>query len=333
LSLAPKAEAAQIEGPPAPKPHVVANNNVTHIERRCKQVEPDQGAETEPLIITPTAWVCKSESLIPPRGFIYGGHYVRSYLSQTVAAYGVGKSSLTIAEAIVIATGRPLLCIEPKETCPVWVFNGEDPLEELERKIWAVIKHFGLDPRMLAGRLFYDSGRLLKMKIARRLRGDAVVDVATKDAITRAIKENGIGVMIVDPFVTTHRVKENDNDEMELVAEAWADVANDTNASIEIVHHARKTNGAEITMEDARGASSVCAKARSGRLLNRMQPSEGSAAGVNSLEFFSAGYGKTSLRPPNAGVEWYRFRSVLLANGDNVGVVTPTEPARKHRRG
>ena len=38
------------------------------------------------------------------------------------------------------------------------------------------------------------------------------------EAVIAAIKDNEIGLMIVDPFVASHRVIENDNPAIELVA-------------------------------------------------------------------------------------------------------------------
>ena len=56
---------------------------------------------------TPFSWV--DPALIPPRPGLYGRHYLRKQVSVTVAPGGLGKSSLTIVEAVAMASGRPLL--------------------------------------------------------------------------------------------------------------------------------------------------------------------------------------------------------------------------------
>src|SRR4051794_40314849 len=48
---------------------------------------------------------------IPLRKWIYGRHYIRRFVSTTVAPGGVGKSSLGIVEALAIVSGRDLLGI------------------------------------------------------------------------------------------------------------------------------------------------------------------------------------------------------------------------------
>ena len=46
---------------------------------------------------------------LPTRRFMLGRHYIRKFVSGTFSAGGLGKSSLTLVEAISIATGRDLL--------------------------------------------------------------------------------------------------------------------------------------------------------------------------------------------------------------------------------
>jgi len=46
---------------------------------------------------------------LPRRQWIYGRTYIRGYVSLTASAGGIGKTSLTMVEAVAIATGRKLL--------------------------------------------------------------------------------------------------------------------------------------------------------------------------------------------------------------------------------
>jgi hypothetical protein len=61
-------------------------------------------APAAPLIeATPFEWT--DPALIPPRKWIYGNHYIRQFITETIAPGGYGKSSLAITEGIAIATG------------------------------------------------------------------------------------------------------------------------------------------------------------------------------------------------------------------------------------
>ena len=55
--------------------------------------DPGSGDERVPIKATPFRW--RDPKTIPPREWVYGWHYVRRFLSTTVAPGGVGKSSLT----------------------------------------------------------------------------------------------------------------------------------------------------------------------------------------------------------------------------------------------
>jgi hypothetical protein len=269
---------------------------------------------------TPFHWV--DPASIPPRRWIYGRHYIRQFLSETVAPGAYGKSTLAITEALAIVTGRPLLGAAPDEQVNVWYWNGEDPEEELQRRVAAACLHYAIEPSELEG-LFVDSGRKQKIILAEMTRQGAKIAQPVVDQVVRTIQENKIGVLIVDPFVASHRVTENDNPAIELVASTWAEIADVTGCAIELVHHSRKTGGAEITVEDGRGGSALLAKARSARVLNGMSEEEAARAGVDKRRvFFRVENGKANLAPAADQAAWHQLVSVDLANGDSVAAVT-----------
>jgi hypothetical protein len=274
------------------------------------------------VMATPFKWV--EPASIPRRQWLYGHHHVRKFISETVAPGGFGKSTLALTEALAIVSGRPLLGITPDERAIVWIWNGEDPAEELQRRIIAACLHYNIDPTDIEGRLFVDTGRETKIIIAEQTRTGAIVARPVVDAVIATIKANSIGLMTVDPFVASHRVVENDNPAIEIVAATWAEIADVTGCAIELVHHARKTGGAEITVDDGRGGSALLAKVRSARTLNGMTEEEATKAGVeNRRAYFRVQNGKANLTAAAGNADWYRFVSVELGNGDSIGVVAP----------
>ena len=279
--------------------------------------------DSKPVKFTPTPFKWRDPATMPRRRWIYGRHYIRQFITASIAAGGVGKSSLEIAELLSIVTGRPLLGVTPDERMNVWYWNGEDPAEELERRIVAACLHYEIDPSELEGRLFVDTGREAKIIIAEQTRNGAKIARPIVDAVIVTIKENQIGLMTIDPFVASHRITENDNGAIEVVASAWAEIADVTGCAIELVHHARKTGGADVTTEDGRGASALLAKVRSGRALNQMSKDEAAKAGVEGRRgYFRVENDKANMAPPAEHADWYRLVSVALPNGDNVGVAT-----------
>jgi RecA-family ATPase len=74
-------------------------------------------------------------------------------LTCTIAPGGLGKTSLVIGEALAMTSQRPLLGLTPTERARVWLWNGEDPADELQRRIVAAMIHHGLTPEDVAGHL------------------------------------------------------------------------------------------------------------------------------------------------------------------------------------
>lgn len=278
----------------------------------------EERAPTPSDLIRATPYAFPDPAAIPPRAWLYARHYIRKFVSATVAPSGVGKSSLIIAEALVMASGKPLLGIAPQGQFRVWLWNGEDPRDELERRIAACMLHYGLTREDVGDRLFVDTGREIEIVMAVEGRDGAVISAPVADAVTRTIAENRIDVMQVDPFVSSHRISENDNGAIDMVSKRWARIADHTNCAIELVHHVRKLNGAEITVEDSRGAVSLIATSRSARALTRMTAVEGQKLGLDEVRhrLFRFGDGKNNLAPPSGeDTRWLELRSVGLGNG------------------
>lgn len=285
-----------------------------------------------PKTISATPFVLRDPTAIPPRHWIYGRHLVRQFLSTTVAPGGVGKSSLVITEALAMATGRNLLGQWCAPGLRVWLWNGEDPVDEMERRIAATALHYDIRPGDLAGRLFVDSGREMEIVLATQGRDGTTIAEPVVEAMIETIRTNRIDVVVIDPFVSSHRVTENDNNAIDRVAKTWGRIANVTNCAVQLVHHVRKTNGAEISVEDGRGAVALLAAARSARVLNVMSEDEATKANVeNRRLYFRVTDGKGNMSPPADKSDWHRMESVPLGNGhlgadgDSIGVVTTWE--------
>ena len=67
-----------------------------------------------PRVIAPRGFAWRDPKTIPPRAFIMGPHFIRRYVSATIAPGGLGKSALLTAEALALVTGRALLGVAPR---------------------------------------------------------------------------------------------------------------------------------------------------------------------------------------------------------------------------
>lgn len=280
--------------------------------------------------ITARPFEWRDPSTIEMRRWLYDWHYIRQFVAATIAPGGVGKSTLVAVEALAMATGRDLLGREPVERCRVWLWQGEDPVDEMQRRITAAMIHFRIDPTEVEGWLFLNSGRDDPICIAVQERDGVKVAGPVVDAMIATIRANSIDVVIIDPFVASHQVGENDNGAVDRVTKTWARIADKTNTAIELVHHSRKTGGAETTVEDGRGASALLATVRSARVLNVMSKEEADRAGVdNAFAYVRIDKGKSNLAPRVDQARWLHMATVPLGNGplgtegDKVGVFEP----------
>ena len=304
---------------PAFRPANTGRSRVNGAASGAERFEDVQGpsAPAEPPFEIPSRpFVWRDPKTFPRRDWIYGKHLVRKFISCTVAPGGVGKSSLSLVEAVAMCTGRPLLGISVREPLRVWVINLEDPLEEIERRVTAILLHFDIDPAELGDRLHLTSGRDTKVIVASTTKAGTVIAQPVVDAFKAKIRRERIDVTIVDPLVKAHRVPENDNTAIDMVCTEFAGIADECDCAFDLIHHVRKTNGAEVTVEDGRGAVALLSASRSARALNRMTQEEAERAGVvDPRFFFRTDNGKANLAPPDK-TQWFQLRDVPLGNGD-----------------
>ncbi len=299
---------------------------------------PSPTTKKQPFIITAKPFVLRDAAQTKPRRWLYGKHYIRKFLSTTAAPGGLGKSSLTLVEAVAMATGKDLLGVLPTrgKQFRVLYWNGEDPLDEIERRVIAICQQYKITMDDLGGRLFLLSGRDTPLCVAQAERNGFEIVTQVIEGLERFILENQIDIAIFDPLIALHKVPENDNTANKAVCDQLASIADKANCSIELVDHMRKGASGERgerTADDLRGAGAKVDAYRVVRVLNRMTKEDALKAGVeNHRRYFRADdEAKGNLAPPAARATWYHLASVNLDNGDedndadDVGVVTPWE--------
>ena len=286
--------------------------------------EPPAPKNKPAFVATPFEWINPVD--LKRREFAFGTHYIRKYVSVTVSPGGIGKTSNSIVEALSMASGRILTGDKPQSQLKCWIFNAEDPRDEMERRIMAACIHYNMKKEDFEGRLFVDTGREQELVIMHEDKKTGVsINEPIVEAVVEQIQRNGIDVMIVDPFVSTHRVNENDNGAIDRVAKLWAQIADYTNCAVDVVHHLRKQqDGREATVEDARGAVSLIGAARSVRVLNRMTDEQARQASLDPgdrFSYFNIHQGKANLSKIDNSQHWRKLESVALGNGQG-----PTKP-------
>lgn len=296
-------------------------------------LKPEQQlTDAPPIQAKPFVW--RDPKTIPPRPWLYAKHYMRGMASATAGIGGAGKSTMLLTEAVGAACGFNLLTKEQIPVGPlrVWVHNGEDPPDELERRIAAILIHHGVTDHALGGRLFVTSGREMPILVAEALSDGGKVFVPREDGVQLRdeLLAKKIDIFIADPFITIHRVNENDNGLIDAVMQLIRNIAHQTQCAFEVAHHLRKLNGGDVGIDDIRGAGSIVGACRSVRLMAAMTAEEAQRYGVEEKDRKAFSWlvnGKANMLPPGHAREWVHTVGVPLNNAaapyeeDNIGVL------------
>jgi AAA domain/Bifunctional DNA primase/polymerase, N-terminal len=289
---------------------------------QAEQPKEDKKPEKKPRILL-LPYDAPDPTKIPRREWLYGFHYMRKIVSATIGPGGIGKSSLNLVEAVGMSIGLDLFDHKkPLAGGPlnVWYHNGEDPRDELNRRIAAICLHYELDEREVRQRMFVTCGLDMPIKVASGAT-QVRLDRPLVAEIINAIRERKLDVETFDPLVTMHNTNEQLNATMDpIIRDVFGVVANDTNSSVDLAHHARKKHPGqdEYTTADARGASSIIDAVRGARVLNEMSKTDADRFGVEETErdlHFRVSKGKVNMTRKGGGI-WRCFHGVILPNGD-----------------
>jgi hypothetical protein len=292
------------------------------------QGEQEQAPPPPIIQATPYQWVNPED--VAPREWLYARHILRKFVTATAAGGATGKTTNSVVEVLVLVTGKPLLGITPAGLCRVWLWNLEDPYEEMVRKIQAACLFYGITKEDIGDRLFLNSGRDSPLVIAEPGPNGTKILRPTTDAFIKEAKANRIDVSYIDPFVSCSTVPENDNVGQDKVVKEWGRVADVCNMGVHLLDHTRKAGAdEEPSVESVRGGKAKTDACRSVRVLVKMTKKEADDAGIeNPRLYYRAFDGKPNLSYPVEKSEWYKLNNVSLGNGrdgkpsDEMGVVS-----------
>lgn len=297
-------------------------------EHKLQQLQKARSDDPDAIIATPFGW--PAPVTIPKRRWLFGYWLLRGEVAALIAPGGIGKSTLTSAIALSITSGQEFLNKPVHEgACSVWLWNLEDDRDELSRQITACSLQHGVSATDCGNRLYVDSGLDKRLCTATEDANGLKIFEPVYAELKAEIGWRGIDVLIVDPFVSSHDVPENDNGKIDKVAKRWKRLASETGISIILVHHTKKMAGREVRAEDSRGAVSLINVARSTLVLNQMTNEEAKRFGITDKSeqrrMVRVDDDKPNRAPPESAW-WFRKASVDLGNGDSVGAAAPWTP-------
>lgn len=283
-----------------------------------------------PITATPFGW--PDPSSLPTRQWLLGHWLLKGEVTAIIGPGGTGKSTISTAMALSLASGRPLLGKAPTQgPQSVWIYNLEDADDELNRQITAACLFHNIGQVDCGNRLHVDSGLNQPLCTATEDRDGFHIAEEAFAQIAATVRANDVSVVIVDPFVSSHAVRENSNEAIDAIAKRWKRLAQDAGCAVVLVHHTKKLGGREASAEDGRGAVALRDAARVVLPLNSLSQAEADAFGISDPQLrrslVRVDTGKAN-RAPLDEATWVKLESQSLDNGsgeqppDYVGVAS-----------
>jgi hypothetical protein len=272
----------------------------------------------------------------PPRGWLLANTFCRSFLSMLLADGAVGKTALRYAQLLAAATKRPLTGEHVFVRCRVLVVSLEDDTNELKRRLLAAMLHHGVSRDELKGWLFLSApgrakGKLLTIEKSGRTQ---IGDLATH--LEATIVRRKIDVIMLDPFVKSHSIGENENSLIDEVASVLTDLAAKYDIAADTPHHTSKGAAEPGNAGRGRGASAMVDAGRLVKTLSPMSSEEARLFGIaeaDRKQYIRLDNGKVNIIRAGGNPQWFQLVGVkigngteLYPNGDEVQTVTPWMP-------
>ena len=238
-----------------------------------EKFEPESVKEIEPVRMATERASYRFEprgftgEIPPPRPWAYGNFLMYGAVTGIAAPPGVGKTTFSVQLGIAFSLDMQL---GPWGAVAggggrVWLYNGEEPQDELDRRFMAASAEMGVEDHIASQRFFYNSGLDEKLQFVR-------VDPATKeiqrhpdtDKIIEIIKEQEIKLLIIDPLIEFNGATE-DGEGLKAAGSVLREIANACQCAVLFFHHTPKASTSDTAAGDMnamRGGGPLIGSAR-----------------------------------------------------------------------
>jgi RecA-family ATPase len=173
----------------------------------------------------------------PPRRWLLGNQFCRTFLSGLVAPGSTGKSALRLAQCLSLATGRTLTGQHVFKRGRVLLVSFEDDQKEIQRRILAARLHHNVSLNDVKGWLFYATPK--GIKLAEIKNGSRQIGRLEK-SLRKSIERRRPDLLVLDPYVKLHALEENDNGAMDFVCDLLVTLAIEYDIAVDAPHHTKK---------------------------------------------------------------------------------------------
>ena len=226
---------------------------------------------------------------LPVREWLVQPRYPIGDVAQCVGEPGISKSTFMLRDALAVATGRedilrgrdahgqPISAERLHTSGPVIVYNAEDRVDEMEKRLSAAQTHYGVGAADMKHPIILWSGTNGPLTIVRRDNDRSAMKRAPgAELLEQVIRKHGVVLAILDPQISlSSGGHENSNEDQDALLQELAVMAARCKTAVAVVHHTSKgTRGAKGDMGAGRGAFSAVGKVRSAFTLVNVSTAE-----------------------------------------------------------
>ena len=270
---------------------------------------------------------------IPLRRWLIRGRYARGEGTVIAGPPGTNKSTLLLNDAVALATGRDLLGDIIDEAGASLFLAGEDRRRDVEARLAGICEHYQIAPAELGGRLhvvYQSEINPVDYTLASMIKDMSALNIQMFEWLGQY---PNLVALFIDPMISWHRLIENDTGAMDLISVALRGLASKANIAVVFDHHVTKLAQFDCeahvgNLAAMRGSSAIAASTRWAFTMARLKPETAAHYGIAEADrpFFRRLDGLKASYGPDAGEpRLLHVRSVLIANGETVGVLAPVD--------
>jgi hypothetical protein len=265
------------------------------------------------------------ETDIPNRPWIVKGFLLRGSVTVISGPGSAGKSSLMVAWATSLASGKDYGRFQPDRPFKVLSYNVEDDRDEQRRRISATCRQFGSSVSEIIPNMLMvgptEMGTLLSLSPS----GSLLVNTPVMDDLEALIAEWVPDVVMLDPFVELHSSEENDNTAIRQVLARFRSWAIMRNVALVVLHHSRKGVQSPGDPDTMRGASAIVGAARVALTVNSMTEDEATEMNIpveHRRDYFRLDGAKMNYSKVQ-DADWFERVEYQLDNDEGVAAAVP----------
>lgn len=261
-----------------------------------------------------------------PRPWAYGNILMYQAVTGIAAPPGVGKTTFSFQFGLAVALDREFGTWAPAAGGggKVWLYNGEEPRDELDRRFLAACIEMGVQEREASARFAYNSGLVERLMLVRQdPKSGELIRSPDVDLIKARIIAHGFKVFIVDPLIEFHGAKE-DTEGFHAVGAVLREIAHDCDCAVLFFHHTPKAANSDTAAGDMnamRGGGPIVGVARFVATMFNMTAKDAEEYQIPAKErtrYVRFDDAKANMTQVSAEPQWWIKLGVGIDNGDGV---------------